>query len=256
MKKIVLTTLLATTGALLLANTAEAKELPTTANTSDVSLTFQTDPINTPDGPFQGALSFTWKPSSYNFGKQVLALNSASYDLAAPHAGFQWVVVNEDRVDSDEDYGQPWNVKASMSDLSEVGGTDVLTNGKLTLEMDSVKHYNMGTKMNAANTDIDPAEPNEVGAVTEWDATHTAPTDIALLDDVANAALGGSLVLEKNEEVNVLAQTAERAVADKKREGYASNIKSANISFATLDKSVADKTYAGTVTWTLERTLK
>lgn len=260
MKKLVGTTLVALSGAVLFAGTASALEVetnPTTLN-SDLSISFEKDPINDGKGPYANHLSFTFAPTTFAFGKQTADFsNTAVYDLTSDHAGKQYVVVNDDRPDTDKNAGGAWNVKVQMAKISDTeAGSDKTIAGTLKLNLSDVKHYNMGTKANAIGDDIEPAEPNGKDVVQDWGIagkTPTAPTDVYLGAE-ASALLGTTLEIQPEAEVAVMNQSERTALRGK--EGYATKINNSSISFTDVDASAVGKTFATKLTWTLTRDVK
>ncbi len=249
MKKLLLSTLLLSTGILAISTTTFAAETTQDDNpvdyNSDVSIKFEEEKGSNTKGPYSGRLSFTWAPKSYNFGSQKIKFGTGvSYDLESASKDSQYIVVNEDRKDDDKDFGKKWDVKVKMSELAaDEAGTDKLP-ATLTLGLGDIQEYHIGTKLNADGKDLDPAKPWDDDVMTDYTV---APGDVKLS--------GTSLTIpaDGKTEVPVMSQTADRTGDAKKREGWGTKINSQNLKFVTLDTSVAEKEYKGNLTWTLTR---
>lgn len=259
MKKLVGSSIVALSGLVLFSGVALATEtdISPVINESDLSISFEKDPINEGKGPYANNLSFTFAPKAFAFGKQTADFsNNASYELKSGHEGKQYVVVNDDRLAEDTNAGKGWNVKVNMAPITdtEEGSTKTIS-GSLKLNMDAVKHYNLGTKTNAAGDDIEPAEPSAEGVVQDWGIAGTtpeAPTDV-FLGTGTTALTGTTLDVQPGTEVAVMNQ-ANRETA-RGKEGYATRIASSFVSFTDVDASVVGKTFATKLTWTLTRDL-
>lgn len=248
MKKLVLTTLLVSTGVLASSMTVFGEtnqDVNPVEYNSDLSIKFEKESGSNSEGPFSGRLTFTWAPKNYNFGSQKIKFGTGvSYDLVTTSKDSQYIVVNEDRKDGDKEFGKKWDVKVKMSELSaDAEGADKLP-ATLTLGLGDVQQYNIGTELNAAGDDVNPAKPWDKDVMTDFTV---APGDIKLSGSSVSVPADGKT------EVKVMSQEQDRVGAAKKREGWGTKINSQNLQFVTLDTSVADKEYKGNLTWTLSR---
>ncbi|MBO0437449.1 WxL domain-containing protein [Vagococcus fluvialis] len=257
MKKILGTTLIGMSGIIMFSGIALAAEEtgfePTKNYNSDLSIKFEAENPNQGTGPYKDRLSFTWAPKSFQFGKQLASFeDKVEYKLDSAAAGKQWVVVNDDRGENIPNAGATWNVKVVMDDIKEITTNENPQKlaGTLNIALDEVKQYHIGTKSNENNTDIDPADPNTAGVVTEFDKK---PTDI-LLGNETTALTGTSIELVPGTETPVMNQNKARTEIVK--EGYATRLADSTIKFTGLTSDVVGKEFGTTLTWTLTRDVK
>lgn len=263
MKKFALSTLLISAGVLGMSvlTFAEDPEVPfqdrdNVTYESDLSIKFEKETGSNTEGPYSGRLTFTYAPKNYKFGSQKIKFGTGvNYDLESASKDSQYIVVNEDRKDDDENFGKVWNVNVSMSELS-AGAGDTLP-ATLTLGLGDLQKYNIGTALNSAGDDLDPAKPWDEGVMTPYDdKENTAPADVILGGNV-DGQLGRLLEIKSNgQDVQVMAQNKVRTGDARKREGWGTKVTSQNLKFVTLDTSVADKEYTSKLTWTLTRDIK
>lgn len=257
MKKILGTTLVTMSGIMLFSGIALAAEETgfekTKSYKSDLSIKFEAENPNEGTGPYKDRLSFTWAPKSFQFGKQLANFeDKVEYKLNSAAADKQWVVVNDDRGEKIQDAGKQWNVKVVMDEIKEITTDENPQKlaGTLKIDLDEVKQYNMGTKSNENNTDIDPADPNTKDVVT---AFTNKPTDIKLGNE-KTALTGTSIELVPGTETPVMKQEADRTTIVK--EGYATRLADSTIKFTGLTSDIVGKEYGTILTWTLTRDVK
>lgn len=253
MKKILGTTLIGMSGIIMFSGIALAEETgfePTKSYNSELSIKFEAEDPNQGTGPYKDRLSFTKAPRAFQFGKQLASFeDKVEYKLNSSASGKQWVIVNDDRGEKIPNAGKEWNVEVVMDEIKEVT-TDVNPQklaGTLNIALDEVKQYHIGTKMNENNTDIEPANPNETGVVTEFDKK---PTDI-FLGNEKTALKGTSIELAPGVSTPVMKQDKQRTEIVK--EGYATRLADSTIKFTGLTSDVVGKEFGTTLTWTLTR---
>ncbi|OTP46555.1 hypothetical protein A5884_003796 [Enterococcus sp. 7D2_DIV0200] len=148
MKKILFTTLLASSALLIFAKPANAEEVGSME--SDLGIRFDTDgPVQPGPGPFKDNLALVWTPSKFDFGRQAATANIATYSNTV--AGDQYIVVNDDRqgTETGEEGAKvvttsAWKVTASLSKLVSKDSSATELPSKLTFTLGDAQSYNIG----------------------------------------------------------------------------------------------------------------
>lgn len=274
MKKIVYSSVVALASLVLFSGVALAVESEEEALTSksiesELSITFKGDEtVNPGEGPFANALSFPWAPKEFAFGKQTADFsNNTTYELKNAHVGSQYLVVNDDRDATDARVGKGWALKVNMAPITSTDESKRVIAGTLGLKLEPLQHYNMGKKMNEANTDYDPANPTDmqldengkpttIPVVQDWeDVEKTAPTDIQFGADQLSSTEEAAISITPNKEVAIMDQTDRTIENLRGKEGYATRLGTSTISFSDVDNTVVGKTFTTVLTWTLARDL-
>ena len=276
MKKLVGSSVVALAGLVLFSGVALAVESEEEAKksksiNSDLSITFEGDEPNIiGEGPFANALSFPWAPKAFAFGTQKADFsNNSTYELKNAHSDSQYLVVNDDRDASDERVGKGWALKVEMAPITSTDESKRVIAGTLGLKLEPLKHYSMGKKMNAENTDYEPAKPTamqldkdgkptETPVIQDWKdvsvngEAKTAPKDIKFGVD-KDILAEATVEVKPNTEVAIMNQ-ADRKVEDLRgQEGYATKLGTSTIKFSDVDTTAVGKTFTTTLTWTLAR---
>lgn len=242
MKKVLLSTVLASTALVLLAVPASADEpAVVSSETTDLGIRFETDGPNKPgEGPFKDNLAIAFVPSKFDFGSQKATGNIATYNNTVE--GKQYFIVNEDRKAETEGGDlSAWNAKATLSAFSTGDAADDALNAKLTFNLGAVQKYNIGDKVDPTTNDFIPQDPSVAGAL------ETLPKDDSIVlggtDSKVTLEAGGTTstpILGKNK-------------ANKSTGGFATEISNTKLVVAT-DKKSAGKAYKATLSWSLENT--
>lgn len=244
MKKIILSTLLVSTIALVgiqSASAATVKEAET-----PVGIEFESETPWVP-GPYKGVLTMVQKPSAINFGK----VKATGGQMIAPATNLkdennkQFLIVNDDRENKDPVDAKPenadnikggtWKLTAKMDEMT--AGDKIFAGTKLNLTFKDAQGYDIGTKplkLPSGVEDIDPKDPN------------TDNTALFPLPATEKITLNQALVLEaggKTEEV------MKKSEASGEKAGVATQLSAANLVIQS-DKNVSGQA-TSKITWTL-----
>ncbi|WP_207695822.1 hypothetical protein DOK67_0001463 [Enterococcus sp. DIV0212c] len=245
MKKILFTTLLASSALLIFAKPANAEEVG--KEQTDLGIRFDTDGPNKPgEGPFKDNLALVWTPSKFDFGRQKATANIATFSNTIKDE--QYLVVNDDRQVSDpgtggEDDGKTkadgttsaWKVTAAMSPLVSKDEAETELPSKLTFTLEDPQAYDIGE----VDPDTNDYTPNPIEG------------NLSALTDADNIITGKSVTLEAGNTTatNVLAKTK----ADTAKGGFSTKLKDIKL-VVTTGKGAAGKAFKGSVTWSLDNT--
>ncbi|MEI5993503.1 WxL domain-containing protein [Candidatus Enterococcus mansonii] len=246
MKKILFTTLLASSALMIFAKPANAEEIG--KEQTDLGIRFDTDgPVKPGSGPFKDNLALVWTPSKFDFGRQSATANIATYSNTV--AGDQYIVVNDDRqtAETGGEHGgegeqtraattSAWKVTASLSKLVSKDDSATELPSKLTFTLGDPQSYDIGE----VDPDINDFSPSVPGA-----------GNLGKLDDPNNIVVGKNVVLEAGNTTatNILAKTK----ADSVKGGFATKLTDTKLT-VTTGTGAAGKAFKGSVTWSLDNT--
>ncbi|WP_430602050.1 hypothetical protein IGJ02_002259 [Enterococcus sp. DIV0724b] len=242
MKKILFTTLLASSALLIFAKPANAEEVG--SEQTDLGIRFDTDgPVKPGPGPFKDNLALVWTPSKFDFGRQSATANIATYSNTV--AGDQYVVVNDDRkgtvAETPEEGGtraettSAWKVTASMSKLVSKDSSATELPSKLTFSLGDPQAYDIGE----VDPDTNDYLPNPVEG------------NLSALTDPSNIVIGKNVTLEAGNTTgtNIIAKTQ----ADTVKGGFATKLTDTKLT-VTTGTGAAGKAFKGSVNWSLDNT--
>ncbi|MGX7244556.1 WxL domain-containing protein [Enterococcus quebecensis] len=240
MKKILFTTLLASSALLIFAKPANAEELG--KEQTDLGIRFDTDgPVKPGSGPFKDNLALVWTPSKFDFGRQSATANIATYSNTT--VGDQYIVVNDDRQTTEAGGEETkasttsaWKVTASLSKLVSKDDSATELPSKLTFTLGDPQSYDIGE----VDPDINDFSPN----VPSQD-------NLGQLEDPNNIVVGKSVTLEAGNTTatNIIAKTK----ADSVKGGFATKLSDTKLT-VTTGTGAAGKAFKGSVTWSLDNT--
>ncbi|MGX7243620.1 hypothetical protein ACWOC1_02085 [Enterococcus quebecensis] len=242
MKKILFTTLLASSALLIFAKPANAEEVGT--EQTDLGIRFDTDgPVKPGPGPFKDNLAMVWTPSKFDFGRQSATANIATYSNKV--VGDQYVVVNDDRqgTETSGEGGEgtkvvttsAWKMTATLSKLVSKDSSATELPSKLTFTLGDAQSYNIG--------EVDPGTndflPNPVAG------------NLGALADPNNIAVNKSVTLEAGNTTatNIISKTK----ADAVKGGFATKLTDTKLT-VTTGKGVSGKAFKASVNWSLDNT--
>lgn len=247
MKKIILSTLLVSTIALVGIQSASAATVKEAETPVGIEFEEETDVV---PGPYKGVLTMVYKPSAINFGKVKATGGSMTVpatNLSDP-ANKQWLVVNDDRdyatkpensQDENNKKGGKWKLTAKMDEMAVGTGASkkVFAGTKLNLNFEDPQGYVIGdneiTLPNGVK-DLDPKHPNtDASAIIALPATEKIDLKKSLSLDAGGTVMD---VMSKTEE------TTEKS-------GVAANLSSANLTIQS-DKAISGQANSK-ITWTL-----
>ncbi|EOL47457.1 WxL domain-containing protein [Enterococcus caccae] len=244
MKKLVLTTLLASSALMVFAKTADAEEVG--KDKTDVGIKFETDgPVKPGSGPFKDNLSLVFVPSSFDFGNQKAVANIATYNNTFKEA--QYITVNDDRQGTTTGEGEnavttttAWKVTASMSDLVSTGDSATSLPSKLTFDLGDAQAYTIGTKIDQDTNDFIP------NPIEENTSKLPEPNNIILGDGKTKSI---SLEAGKTTAVQILGKSK----ADAVKGGFVTKISNVKLN-VTSGSNASGKTFKSSVNWSLDNT--
>lgn len=239
MKKILFTTLLASSALLIFAKPANAEEVG--SEQTDLGIRFDTDgPVKPGPGPFKDNLALVWTPSNFDFGRQAATANIATYSNTV--AGDQYVVVNDDRQGTETGGGETraettsaWKVSATLSKLVSKDSSATELPSKLTFTLGDPQSYDIGE----VDPDTNDFLPNPVEG------------NLGTLADPNNIVVGKSVTLEAGNTTatNIIAKTQ----ADAVKGGFATKLTDTKLT-VTTGTGAAGKAFKGSVNWSLDNT--
>ncbi|WP_242590040.1 hypothetical protein IGL98_002700 [Enterococcus sp. DIV0840] len=237
MKKLVLTTLLASSALIVFAKTADAVEVG--KDKTDAGIKFETDgPVKPGSGPFKDNLSLVFVPSSFDFGNQKATANIATYSNTFKED--QYITVNDDRQGTTTGEGETavrttpaWKVTASMSDLVSTGDSATTLPSKLTFELGDPQAYTIGTKIDPDTNDFIP------NPVKDNMSKLPEPNNIVLGDGKTKTI---SLEAGKTTAAQVLGKSKSDAVTG----GFATKLSNVKLS-VTSGSNASGKTFKSSV---------
>ncbi|MBO0439834.1 MULTISPECIES: WxL domain-containing protein [Enterococcus] len=239
MKKILFTTLLASSALLIFAKPANAEEVGN--EQTDLGIRFDTDgPVKPGPGPFKDNLALVWTPSKFDFGRQAATANIATYSNTV--AGDQYIVVNDDRQGT-ETGGEgtravttsAWKVTASLSKLVSKDSSATELPSKLTFTLGDAQSYDIGE----VDPDTNDFLPNPIEG------------NLGTLADPNNITVSKSVTLEAGNTTatNIIAKTQ----ADAVKGGFATKLSDTKLT-VTTGTGAAGKAFKGSVNWSLDNT--
>lgn len=241
MKKLILTTLLASSALMIFAKPANAEEV--SADSTDVGIRFDTDgPVKPGPGPYKDNLAIIWTPSNFNFGKQKATANVATYSNTVQ--GDAYLVVNDDRASEEaaapekpkaEATTSAWKLTATMSTLEATGNSGTELPAKMTFTLGDVQSYDIGE----VDPDTNDFAPNPVEG------------NLGKLAENSDVTVNKAVTLEAGNTtaVQLMAKTKANAVKD----GFATKLSDTKL-VVTSGKEAAGKNFKGTVNWSLDDT--
>ncbi|EOL49879.1 hypothetical protein [Enterococcus caccae] len=242
MKKILFTTLLASTALLIFAKPANAEEVG--KEQTDLGIRFETDGPNKPgSGPFKDNLALVWTPSKFDFGRQAATANIATYSNTVEDE--QYIVVNDDRQGTEaggEGEGETkasttsaWKVTATLSKLVSKDNSATELPSKLTFTLGDPQSYDIGE----VDPDTNDFLPNPIEG------------NLGKLSDPNNIIVGKSVTLEAGNTTatNIIAKTK----ADAVKGGFATKVTDTKLT-VTTGTGAAGKAFKGSVDWSLDNT--
>lgn len=233
MKKLVLTSLLASSALVIFGQTVNAAEVG--KDETDLGIRFETDgPVKPTPGPFKDNLALVFTPSKFDFGKQTATANIATYSNKVD--GDQYVVVNDDR--QTPGATSAWQVNAKLSKLTSKDNSSTELPAKLTFTLDDPKAYDIGTDIDEDTNDYIP-NPIE--------------TSLKALEEGHKIVTGKSVVLEAGNTTgtSILAKTE----ADEVKGGFATKLKDTKL-VVTSGEGASGKSFEAKVNWSLDNTYK
>lgn len=237
MKKILFTTLLASSALLIFAKPANAEEVGN--EQTDLGISFDTDgPVKPGEGPFKDNLALVWTPSKFDFGRQSATANIATYSNTV--AGDQYVVVNDDRKgtateENGEEKTSAWKVTATLSKLVSKDSSATELPSKLTFTLGNPQSYDIGE----IDPDTNDFLPNPIEG------------NLGTLADPNNIVVGRNVTLEAGNTTgtNIIAKTQEDSV----KGGFATKLSDTKLT-VTTGTGAAGKAFKGSVNWSLDNT--
>ncbi|MDA9472335.1 WxL domain-containing protein [Enterococcus sp. 5H] len=237
MKKILFTTLLASSALLIFAKPANAEEIGN--EQTDLGISFDTDgPVKPGEGPFKDNLALVWTPSKFDFGRQSATANIATYSNTV--AGDQYVVVNDDRKgtateENGEEKTSAWKVTATLSKLVSKDSSATELPSKLTFTLGNPQSYDIGE----IDPDTNDFLPNPIEG------------NLGTLADPNNIVVGRNVTLEAGNTTgtNIIAKTQENSV----KGGFATKLSDTKLT-VTTGTGAAGKAFKGSVNWSLDNT--
>ncbi|WP_207695807.1 hypothetical protein DOK67_0001479 [Enterococcus sp. DIV0212c] len=239
MKKILFTTLLASSALLIFAKPANAEEVG--SEQTDLGIRFDTDGPNKPgEGPFKDNLALAWVPSKFDFGRQAATANIATYSNTV--VGDQYIVVNDDRKGTEtggEDAKvvttSAWKVSAKLSKLVSKDSSATELPSKLTFTLGDAQSYNIGK----VDPDTNDFLPNPIEG------------NLGTLADPNNITVSKNVTLEAGNTTatNIIAKTQAGAV----KGGFATKLSDTKLT-VTTGTGAAGKAFKGSVNWSLDNT--
>ncbi|MBO0474047.1 hypothetical protein IGL98_000617 [Enterococcus sp. DIV0840] len=239
MKKILFTTLLASSALLIFAKPADAVEVGN--EQTDLGIRFDTDgPVKPGPGPFKDNLALVWTPSKFDFGRQAATANIATYSNTV--AGDQYIVVNDDRQGT-ETGGEgtravttsAWKVSAKLSKLVSKDSSATELPSKLTFTLGDAQSYDIGE----VDPDTNDFLPNPIEG------------NLGTLADPNNITVSKNVTLEAGNTTgtNIIAKTQ----ADAVKGGFATKLSDTKLT-VTTGTGAAGKAFKGSVNWSLDNT--
>jgi len=239
LKKILFTTLLASSALLIFAKPANAEEVGN--EQTDLGIRFDTDgPVKPGPGPFKDNLALVWTPSKFDFGRQAATANIATYSNTV--AGDRYIVVNDDRQGT-ETGGEgtravttsAWKVTASLSKLVSKDSSATELPSKLTFTLGDAQSYDIGE----VDPDTNDFLPNPIEG------------NLGTLADPNNITVSKSVTLEAGNTTatNIIAKTQ----ADAVKGGFATKLSDTKLT-VTTGTGAAGKAFKGSVNWSLDNT--
>lgn len=237
MKKILFTTLLASSALLIFAKPANAEEVGN--EQTDLGISFDTDgPVKPGEGPFKDNLALVWTPSKFDFGRQSATANIATYSNTV--AGDQYVVVNDDRKgtateENGEEKTSAWKVTATLSKLVSKDSSATELPSKLTFTLGNPQSYDIGE----IDPDTNDFLPNPIEG------------NLGTLANPNNIVVGRNVTLEAGNTTgtNIIAKTQEDSV----KGGFATKLSDTKLT-VTTGTGAAGKAFKGSVNWSLDNT--
>lgn len=237
MKKILFTTLLASSALLIFAKPANAEEIGN--EQTDLGISFDTDgPVKPGEGPFKDNLALVWTPSKFDFGRQSATANIATYSNTV--AGDQYVVVNDDRKgtateENGEEKTSAWKVTATLSKLVSKDSSATELPSKLTFTLGNPQSYDIGE----IDPDTNDFLPNPIEG------------NLGTLANPNNIVVGRNVTLEAGNTTgtNIIAKTQEDSV----KGGFATKLSDTKLT-VTTGTGAAGKAFKGSVNWSLDNT--
>ncbi|EOL50919.1 WxL domain-containing protein [Enterococcus caccae] len=229
MKKILFTTLLASSALLIFAKPANAEEVGN--EQTDLGIRFDTDGPNKPgQGPFKDNLALVWTPSKFDFGRQAATANIATYSNTV--AGDQYIVVNDDRQEAET---SGWKVTAKLSKLVSSDSSATELPSKLTFTLGDAQSYGIGE----VDPDTNDFLPNPIEG------------NLGKLADSNNITVSKSVTLEAGNttSTNIIAKTK----ADAVKGGFATKLSDTKLT-VTKGTGAAGKAFNASVNWSLDNT--
>lgn len=234
MKKLVLTTLLASSALMIFAKPANAEEV--SKDSTDVGIRFETDgPVKPGPGPYKDNLALIWTPSAFDFGKQKATANIATFSNTV--VGDQYLVVNDDRALEGETDGttSAWKLTATMSELVSKDTTKAELPAKLTFSLGDIESYDIG--------DVDEETNDYYPNPVEGNLGKLAENSDTIVSKSVSLEAGNTTA------VALMGKTKANAVKD----GFATKLSDTKL-VVTSGKDAAGKNFKGTVNWSLDNT--
>lgn len=242
MKKILFTTLLASSALLIFAKPANAEVVG--SEQTDLGIRFDTDgPVKPGPGPFKDNLALVWTPSKFDFGHQAATANIATYSNTV--AGDQYIVVNDDRqgTETGGEGGEgtravttsAWKVSATLSKLVSKDSSATELPSKLTFTLGDPQSYDIGE----VDPDTNDFLPNPIEG------------NLGTLADPNNIVVGKNVTLEAGNTTatNIIAKTQ----ADAVKGGFATKLSDTKLT-VTTGTGAAGKAFKASVNWSLDNT--
>lgn len=233
MKKIVITTVVASAVILAFAKPVHAEEVG--VDKSDVGVSFDTDgPVKPGPGPYKDNLALVWTPSKFTFGQQKATAGIATYNNTV--VGDQYLVVNDDR---QEETTSAWKTTATLSKMVSTDSTATELPAKLTFTLGAAEAYDIGTTIDPDTNDY-VANP---------------------ITGNLSALTSGNIVLGNSGSKNITLEagntTAQKIIgksaSDKVKGGFATKLSQTRL-VVTTGTGAAGKNFKGNVTWSLDNT--
>lgn len=234
MKKIIVTTLLASSAFLFLVKTADAAVVG--VDKSDVGVSFDTDgPVKPGPGPYKDNLALVWTPSKFTFGQQTATAGIATYNNTV--VGDQYLVVNDDRTGSTT---SGWKVTAAFSDLVSTDSAATTLPAKLTFKLGDAEAYDIGTI-------IDPDTNDYVANPIAGNLSALAADNKVVIGQ------GGSKDITLEAGNTTAQQIIGKSEANAVKGGFATKLSQTKL-VVTSGTGAAGKAFKGSVTWSLDDT--
>lgn len=242
-KQLAIVSLLSVAAVSMLATSANAAEVSN--ETTEVGVEFKSsDGTEIGKGPFKDNLALVFKPSTFQFGKQEATAGIATFQNTIKKP--QYLVVNDDRpLDPTENNLSKWTLTSQLSEITTGTETTGL-NAKLTYTLGTATEYKIGDNMNATGDDYLPNNPEKNPTDALGGPLNLGTEKLQLGDGTSSTV---SLEAGAASTTDVIAKTE----ATTKKVGVASKVENVKLVVTNAERSgAAGKTYAGTVTWSLD----
>lgn len=194
---------------------------------------------------YKNRLSLTWVPHSFHFGKRT-QISANSEFLLEEAKEEQWLIVTDNRAETDAKLGERWKVTARMSELKN-SVNELVDNAELAFTLNPLKKYDIGEKWQEDYEDIIPNNPNSTG-IGDF---ATAPADILI--GGKESKIGNAIALSANsaQEVTVLEQTKNRTGNARVHEGFATKLSDQRLVIIGIKASTVKNDFTAKINWTM-----